>query len=281
MAESPEKERPSLVRRSRRFALGLLFLLFLGYGGWQVISRTDGFRLWVAERLSAFLGEPVRIGRCRATLPPGLDLRDIEAGELRAGRIVLSFRFPVKGKSAIARVRIEKPEGRFVRDAAARAWRPHGLSSWIDAAARIAGHPADAGESEKGYRFPPPLLAGTAWTLSGASFSWVDASGNEAAAVSGGELRSEPLGTMRDTTIDCRRLRLFSGRELTRLHGELAFFRRPHRRAVLLVLDLRADSGRCDPFSSTEPIPDLAEAIEELARPNAPRLFPPPAIPGE
>jgi uncharacterized protein YhdP len=176
-----------------------------------LIARTEGFRAYLQNRLSAQLGMPVQIGSSRATA--GLDLvlgkvsaRDEAGGRasVSAGEVRLSGTLGnlIKtGRPLASGVRVKDLQVVFVEDDTGR-WAPATLRRYSQWFSRLAGlnlkqtdaeTEEDTTPSPRARRFRIPVLEDIRLALRGTELEWWDNQGNLVAFVRGADVYSTPL----------------------------------------------------------------------------------------
>ena len=102
-------------------------ILLVGYAGIHIISRTNGFRGLVADKVSNGTRLPVALGHCGATPLLGLHLKDLDFYGVRMPYVKVAFDWFAwlsKEKPLVKRLEIEGLEVEFRQVPVTGNWEP-------------------------------------------------------------------------------------------------------------------------------------------------------------
>lgn len=187
------KESGKKLRLKRRLIAAGLVLLIL-YIGAHLISRTEGVRALVADKISNGTGLPVSLKKCGMTPLLGLRLKGllIQGAELPDVKLSFNwFSFLPKDKPFVKKIRLKDAEIRFRRIPETGNWEPlvmHGVGSRLGAVVGL--NPLQAGTDESLPIFPPYAInSKTLLQLEDTKIMWIDEKGNELASIENADFR--------------------------------------------------------------------------------------------
>lgn len=248
------------------FILGCSGLLAIAYGAALLLSRTEGMRYLVRDRIEAAIGMPASIGAMRMT--PALDaiLEDISLGEtntiqVRKVEIAGSLREKLKGGAWMQSVRVAgctltlklSPSGRWTPAALEplSGWSAQwcGIKIPVPPPAAASGR-SGAADAEKtpdaaAQKFETAGFHRIPVTLVGGKIIWRDAEGNELASAGDIEVHLTPLKTqareIQHVVLSAGHIRSAAGDYITGLFVELLSTQGHH-----ILLGQRANRTRAD-----------------------------------
>jgi len=260
-------KRAALKRRAIMAGLVVLIL----YIGVQVISRTDGIRKAVADKISNGTRLPVSLEKCGTTPLLGLRLKGLAfpGVEMPDVELVFScFSFFSKEKPFVKKLRLRDAELRFRRIPASGQWEPlvlHGVARRLGAVMGL--NPGNMQEEGGHPVFPPYAInEKTRLELRKVKVSWLDEKGRELAYILDGRLDVMVAGfkgkKAAQTIAECGQIRLASGRVLDDFRLE-AF--RVEGSAWVTVLQMSDSEGQYDEFASRTFWQDLSLFLNQLS----------------
>lgn len=259
----------STTLKRRAITAGLIVLLL--YIGIQVISRTEGVRKAVADKISNGTRLPVSIEKCGATPLLGFRLKGLTFPGVEMPDVDLAFNwFSVfsKDKPFVKKLRLRDAEIRFRRIPETGKWEPlvlHGVARRLGAVMGL--NPENVPDEDDHPVFPPYAInEQTRLQLRKAKVSWLDEKGRELAYILDGRLDVRVAGFKRkkalQTIAECGQIRLASGRVLDDFRLE-AF--RVEGSAWVTVLQMSDSEGQYDEFASRTFWQDLSLLLNQLS----------------
>lgn len=264
-----KKEEKRKKRRGRNLFFNMLIAVIL-YVGIQLLSRTDGTRAFLADKLSGVIGEPVSIGRCEATPLLGLHLEKVVFRGLRMDEVHarLDWLCWVSAKRPlVAELDIRGLEAHLHRNPDTGRWDPPALNGIAAKIGTVLGlNPPLVADSRP--RFPAwAINSGTLLQLRQAKTTWYDEKGRELAYILGADLsmKIRPFidREVRQSLFGAKEIRLASGKTLHQFHLEAFCF--GGSPATAAILDMSDADGEYDPFSSTALWQDLGLQLGSLS----------------
>ncbi|VGO22558.1 AsmA family protein [Pontiella sulfatireligans] len=262
----------SLIGRWKRNLASALIIFLILYIGVHVISRTEGARSAVADKLSNGTGQPIALEKCEATPLLGLRLQGLAFQGVSMPEVKMSFNwfsFLSKDKPFIKQLRIQGLEIQFKRVPASGHWEPlvlHGVGSRLGAVLGL--NPAEMGEDESLPKFPPYAInAKTLLQLDRAKVVWRDENGREIAYITEADLKVKSGTFIKrkviQTIAQCGHVKLASGRALRDFRLEVF---RIEGSGVVTVLDMADSNGEYDEFASQTLWQDLNLHLNQLTQ---------------
>lgn len=250
-------------------ALALVFLIL--YIGAQVISRTEGIRSAVADKISNGTRLPVSLEKCGAT--PLLDLRlsglVLQGAEMPDVKLSFDwFSFLSKEKPLIKQLRLKDVRVQFKRIPNAGNWEPlvlDGMGSRLGAVMGL--NPVSEGEDASLPKFPPDAINhNTLLQVRNAKIVWLDEKGRELASVANGDLNMK-VGRFIDrkavqTIVECEEIKLASGSKLNDFRLEAFRF---EGSSLVTVLEMSDREGQYPEFASQTLWQDLNKQLNSLS----------------
>lgn len=246
----------------------LVFLIL--YVGIQVISRTEGVRATVADKISNGTGLPVSLNKCAATPFLGLQLKGLTFPGVDAPDVRMSFDFFCflpKDRPVIKKLIFKDMAVRFRRLKNSGIWEPPVLHGVGDRLGAVMGLDNIQPEDTALPKFPPYVInAKTLLQLENAKIDWIDEEGKELASISGGDFRMK-IGRFVDrkavqTIVECNNVELASGRSLNDFRLE-AFC--VVGSSLVTVLEMSDREGQYPEFASQTLWQDLNEQLNSLS----------------
>jgi len=237
----------------------------------HVISRTEGMRFAVADKISNGTRQPVALESCGTTPLLGLRLKGLGFQGVEMPDIKMSFNwfsFLSKKTPFVKQLCIQGLEIQFKRVPDTGNWEPlvlHGVGCRLGAVLGL--NPAQMGEDESLPRFPAYAInEKTLLQLDRAKVVWRDESGREIAYITEADLDVRPgLFIKRkviQTIVKCGHIKLASGRTLRDFRLE-AF--RIEGSGIVTVLDMADSNGQYDEFASQTLWQDLNLHLNQLS----------------
>ncbi len=257
------------IFQRRIITTALVFLVL--YIGVQVISRTDGVRKAMADKISNGTRLPVSLDRCGATLLLGLRLEGLVLPGVELPDVKMSFNwgsFLSKDKPFVRKLSLKDAQVRFRRVPKTGEWEPlvlHGVASRLGAVVGL--NPAPAIEDDDRLVFPPYAInEKTLLRLHRTKMAWLDEQGRELAYILDGDLKGSEAGFIgrraMQTVVECGQVRLASGQVLDDFRLE-AF--RVGGSAWITVLEMSDRQGEYPEFSSPTLWQDLSLHLNRLS----------------
>lgn len=258
-------------KRIKRNLITLGIILLILYIGVHVITRTQGFRSYVADKLSNGTRQLITLEECGATPLLGLRLRGLAFQGVEIPDAKLSFNwfsFLSKKTPFVKQLRIQGLDIEFKRIPVSGNWEPlvlHGVGARLGAVLGL--NPAAMGDAEGLPQFPAYAInEKTLLQLSRAKLVWRDENGRELAYITEADLQLKPGFFIKrkviQTIVKCGHIKLASGRALRDFRLE-AF--RIEGSEVVTVLDMADSNGQYPEFASTTLWQDLHLQLNQLA----------------
>lgn len=262
------KKRKGRVKRS--VLTGLLLALIL-YTGIQVISRMEGTRSLLADKISNGTRQPVALESCAATPLLGLHLKGLDFHGVQMPDVRIRFNFFAWLSTAtplVKRLDIQGLEVKLKRVPASGNWEPlvlHSLGSKLGAVLGL--NPAQLAPDETLPKFPAYVInEKTLLQLRRAKVVWSDEQDQELAYVADADL-SVKAGMFIDrkvvqTIFKSGHIKLASGKLLRDFRME-AF--RIEGSGVVTVLNMADHDGEYDEFATQTLWQDLNLRLNALS----------------
>jgi len=255
--------------RRRIITTALVFLIL--YIGVQVISRTEGVRKVVADKISNGTRLPVSLDKCGATPLLGLRLKGLVLPGVEMPDVKMSFNwgsFLSKDKPFVCKLSLKDAQVRFRRVPESGAWEPlvlNGVASRLGAVVGL--NPAQVIEGDDLPVFPPYAInEKTQLRLRQTRVAWLDEKGRELAYILDGDLKGHEAGfigrRVMQTIVQCGQIRLASGQVLDDFRLE-AF--RVEGSDWITVLEMSDRQGEYPEFSSPTLWQDLSLHLNRLS----------------
>lgn len=263
----PKKSKLGRLKRNL-FTAGLVLLII--YFGVHIISRTEGARSALADKISNGTRQLVSIEECGATPLMGLWIKGLSFTGVEMPEVKVSFNwlaFLSKDKPLVDQLRIEKLEIRFNRVPSTGNWDPlvlHGVGSRLGAVMGL--NPADAVQDDSLPKFPPYVInAKTLLQLRRGKVVWNDERGRELAYLSDADVTVRDSGFVDrkaiQTIVECGHIKLASDRVLRDFRME-AF--RVQGSSWVTVLEMGDSNGEYPEFASDTLWQDLNLHLNQL-----------------
>jgi hypothetical protein len=258
-------------RHIKRDAAAISVVLLILYIGIHILSRTEGARSMVADKISNGTRLPVALEECGTTPLLGLRLNGLAFYGVEMPEVKVSFNWGAmfsKTKPLVRKLEIDGLVASFKRIPINGNWEPlvlHGLGSRLGAVLGL--NPVNGGLSDKLPRFPGYVInEKTLLELRRAKVTWYDEKARELAYISDADLDVK-VGSFIDrkaihSIVRCGHIKLASGRVLRDFRLE-AF--RVQGSGLVTVLDMSDSSGQYDEFASNNLWQDLNLRLYSLS----------------
>lgn len=254
----------------RRFIIAGVVLLIL-YIGAHVLSRTEGIRSLVADKISNGTRLPVSLKRCGMTPLMGLRLEDLVIQGAEMPDVKLSFNwfyFLHKGQPFVRQLRLKDAEFRFRRVPKTGNWEPlvmHGVASRLGAVVGV--NPVEMGKDESLPQFPLYAInSKTVLKLQDTKVMWLDEKNNELASIEKANLyvRMAQLIKRRviQTIVSCKQVTLASRRVLDDFRLETV---QVQGSDWVTVLEMSDSGGQYPQFATSTLWQDLNLQLNQLS----------------
>ena len=271
MAKKKTVPKKSRWQRIKRNAITALIILIILYIGAHVISRLDGTRQAIADKLSNGTRQPLSIQKSGMTLFCGLRLQGLSFQGVEMPDVKMKFNwfsFFSKETPFIRELKIKNMEMNFRQVPTTGNWEPlvlNGIGSRMGAVLGL--NPAKSVEDDSLPKFPPEAInSKTLLQLEHAKVVWKDSNGREVAYITDANLRLKTgLFIKRkviQTIFRCGHLKLANGRGLREFRLE-AF--RIEGSSVVTVLDMADSNGEYEEFASDTLWQDLNTHLNALS----------------
>ncbi len=270
MAKKKAAFTPARKSLKRNFWAGLVIALIL-YIGIHILSRTDGTRSWVADKISNGTRLPVALESCAATPLLGLRLEGLSfyGAQMPDVRIKFNwFSFLSKSTPLVRQLDIRGLEVELKRVPDTGNWEPlvlHGLGSKLGVVLGL--NPVQMGANNTLPKFPARAInEKTLLQLSRAKVVWHDEQNRELAYIS-----SADLSVKADLFIDrkvvqtifkCGHIKLASGKLLRDFRMEAFRF---EGSGVVTILDMADSDGEYTEFATQTLWQDLNLHLNSLS----------------
>lgn len=254
----------------RNIWAGVLIGLVL-YAGIHVLSRTEGARAAVADKISNGTRLPVALEKCAATPLLGLHFQGLDFHGVRMPDVRIKFNwfsFLSKNTPFIKQLQVQELEIQFRRVPTSGNWEPlvlHGVGSRLGTMLGL--NPALMGEDETLPRFPAYVInEKTLLQLDRAKVVWQDESGNEIAYITEADLDVKTglfiKRKVLQTIVKCGHIKLASGRILRDFRLEAFHI---EGASVITVLDMADSHGEYPEFATETLWQDLNLHLNQLS----------------
>ncbi len=248
---------------------GLVALIL--YIGVHILSRTEGARSAVADKLSNGTRQQISIDKCGATALLGLHLQGLRFQGVEMPDVKMSFNwFSIFSKETpfVKQLRIKGMEMQFRRIPTTGNWEPlvlNGVGSRMGAVLGL--NPTQMGDDESLPKFPPSVInAKTLLQLERCKVVWKDENGREIAYVTEADLRLKSGSFIKrkviQTLFSCGHVKLASGRALRDFRLEAI---RIEGSSVITILDMADSNGQYEEFASNTLWQDLNLHLHQLS----------------
>ena len=266
-AKKPLPTRKKLKRNGITAGLVLLIL----YIGVHVISRTEGFRSAVADKLSNGTRQQISIDKCAVTPLLGLRLKGLRFQGVEMPDVKMAFNgfsFLSKKTPFVKQLRIQKMEIQFRRIPSSGNWEPlvlHGIGSRLGAVLGL--NPALMGADDSLPKFPPYAInEKTLLQLDRAKVVWKDEKGREIAYITEADLKLKSGTFIKrkviQTIVKCGHVKLASGQALRDFRLETF---RIEGSSTVTVLNMADSNGQYEEFASNTLWQDLNLHLHQLS----------------
>ncbi len=268
---APKKSR---LKRWKRNAITTLIVALILYVGAHVLSRTDGARQAIADKLSNGTRQQISIEKCGMTPLMGLHLKNLAFQGVAMPDVKMSFNwfsFLSKETPFVKRLRVREMEIQFRRVPSSGNWEPLVLNGVGGRLGAVLGlNPPQMGADDSLPKFPPEAInAKTLLRLERAKVVWKDENGREIAYITEADVRLKSGSYIKrkviQAIIKCGHVKLASGAALRDFRLE-AF--RVEGSALVTVLDMADSNGQYEEFSSATLWADLHLHLAELSKPR-------------
>jgi hypothetical protein len=261
------KGRGKRVRR-RLIAAGLVFLIL--YIGAHLVSRTEGVREMVADKISNGTRLPVTLEHCGATPLLGLRLKGVSIPGAELPEIKLSFNwlaFLSQDKPVVRQLRLEEAKIRFRRIPTTGGWEPLVLQGVASRLGAVVGLAPVATTDDALPVFPAYAInRKTLLQLEHTQIVWVDEHGNELASIKNADFapKEKRLTDRRvvQTLAECDQIALASGRVLDHFRLEVVYVEGCE---WVTVLEMSDADGEYPPFATPTLWQDLSLQLNRLS----------------
>jgi hypothetical protein len=245
-AESKKDSKTGVWKRNTIMTLLIVFVLYIGI---NLISRTDGARSFVADKISNGTRLPVALDDCGVTPLLGLRLRGLTFYGVEIPDVKVKFNwlsFLSKEKPFVRELDMRGLEVRLKRVPTTGYWEPlvlHGLGYRLGAVVGL--NPARLQTADSLPKFPPYVInEKTRLQLSRSKMTWHDEQGSELAYITEADL-SIDIGSFIDrkatqSVFECGHIKLGTGRLLRDFRLETFSF---NDSEVVLVLEMSEHDG--------------------------------------
>lgn len=260
------------LKRWKRNTVTTLMVLFILYIGAHVISRLDGSRQMVIDKLSNGTRQQISLEKCGMTPLMGLHLQGLSFQGVDMPDVKMAFNwlsFFSKKTPFVRQLKIKDMEIRFRRIPTTGQWEPlvlHGVGSRLGAVLGL--NPVQMGDDASLPKFPPYAInEKTLLQLDDAKLVWRDENGREIAYITEADLRLESGSFIKrkviQTIVKCGHVKLASGGALRDFRLE-AF--RIEGSEIVTVLDMSDSNGEYPEFSSATLWQELHMHLNQLSR---------------
>lgn len=258
-------------QRIKRNAITLLIILIILYIGAHVLSRLDGARQAVADKLSNGTRQQISIEKCNMTPLMGLHIHNLTFQGVEMPDVKMSFNwlsFLSKDIPFVKELRIKNMEMRFRRIPTTGNWEPlvlNGIGSRLGAVVGL--NPTQMGDEQSLPKFPPEAIsAKTLLQLERAKVVWIDENGREIAYITEADLKLKSGSFVKrkviQTLCNCGHIKLASGRALREFQLEVF---RIEGSPWITVLDMTDSNGQYPEFASETLWQDLNLHLNQLS----------------
>lgn len=270
MASNPAKKKPLRIRIKRNAILAFIVFLIL-YIGAHVITRTQGFRSAVADKLSNGARQLITLEKCGATPLMGLRLEGLgfEGASIPDVKVSFNwFSFFSKKTPFVRQLNLDNLDIEFRRIPQSGNWEPlvlHGVGARLGAVLGL--NPTQMGDNDALPKFPAYAInEKTLVKLRRAKLVWRDENGRELAYITEADLNVRSGMFIKrkviQTIAKCGHVKLASGRALRDFRLE-AF--RIEGSGVVTILDMADSNGEYPEFATENLWQDLNLNLGQLA----------------
>jgi hypothetical protein len=271
MARKKEEATKKKKRHFRRnLFFGLLILIIL-YTGVHLLSRTDGVRAMVVDKISDGIRLPVALESCAATPLLGLQLQGLSFSGVKMPSVHLRLNglaWIAPDQPFVQQLDIQGLEIRLKWDPPTGRWEPlvlHPLGSQLGTVLGLAPPPTINDASLP--KLPRWLInKNTILQLRHAKVVWINEQNQELASLSDANLSMETqLFTnrkVRQTLFKCERIKLASGKLLRDFQLEAFHF---EHSSATTILNMTDSDGEYPPFSTPTLWQDLGQRLNALS----------------
>lgn len=254
----------------RNLVTGVIIALVL-YVGIHVISRTEGARGLVADKISNGTRLPVALERCSATPLLGMHLQGLDFYGVRMDDVRVKFNWLAwlsKGTPLVKRLDIQGLEVRFARVPISGNWEPlvlHSLGSKLGAVLGL--NPPGMSDDDALPKFPDFVInEKTLLQLRRAEVVWYDEQSRELASIMDIDSRVKVVAfsdrKALQVLLECGLIKLASGQELRDFQLEAV---RIDGYNPVLVLQMSDSAGEYEGFQTETLWQDLNLYLSQLA----------------
>jgi hypothetical protein len=270
MAKKKTKEKPSRWQRIKRNAITVAVVAFILYIGVHMLSRTDGVRAAVADKISNGTRQPVSIEACGATPLLGLRIEGLSFPGVEMFDIKLSFNWfalLTKDRPLVKQLSIEKMEVRFRRVPVTGSWDPLVLNGVGQRLGAVMGlNPVIVQDNDELPKFPSFVInQKTLLQVKRGKVVWNDEQGRELAYISDADMTIRAGSFINrkvlQTIVECGHIKLASHRVLRNFRLE-AF--RVEGSGWVTVLEMADSNGQYPEFASDTLWQDLNVHLNQL-----------------
>ncbi len=267
-AEAKQDDKKSVWKRN---AITTLLIALVLYVGINIISRTDGARSAVADKISNGTRLPVALDDCGVTPLLGLRLRGLTFYGVEMPDVKVKFNwlaFLSKEKPFVRELDIYGMEVRLKRVPVSGNWEPlvlHGLARRLGVVLGL--NPPQMTEDDSLPKFPSSVInAKTRLQLSRAKVVWFDEQGHELAYITEADLDVDE-GSFIDrkavqSIFECGHILLANGQMLRDFRLETFSF---NDSGVVLVLEMAERDGEYPEFATRTLWQDLNGQLNSLS----------------
>lgn len=250
-------------RKLKRNGIAALLIILILYIGTHILSRTEGARSALADKISRGTRLPVALEKCGTTPLMGLRLEGLAfyGVEMPEVKVKLNwFAFFSKHKPLVRQLEIEGMEVNLKRIPANGNWEPlvlHGIGSRLGAVLGL--NPVQEVSMDTLPKFPEYVInEKTLLELRRAKISWYDDRLRELAYISDADLNVK-VGSFIDrkviqTIVECGHIKLASGKILRDFKMETF---RIDGSGVVTVLNMADSDGQYEEFATKDLWQDL------------------------
>lgn len=270
MAKKKQPPKKSRWQRFKRNAITTLIIFIILYIGGHVISRLDGTRQAIADKLSNGTRQPISIQKTGMTLFCGLRLQGLNFQGVEMPDVKMRFNwfsFLSKETPFVKELNIKDMEVVFRQVPGTGTWEPLVLNGVGSRMGAVLGLNPPKQVDESLPKFPPYAInAKTLLQLQHAKVVWKDQNGREIAYITDADLRLKSGTFIKrkviQTIFRCGHLKLASGRALREFRLE-AF--RIVGSDWVTVLDMADSNGEYPEFASETLWQDLNTHLNQLS----------------
>jgi len=243
-------------RRWKRNLMTTFIIALVLYIGAHVLSRTEGIRAAVTDKLSSGTRQQISLEKCSMTPLCGLRLQRLRFQGVEMPDVKMSFNwifFLFKERPFVRELRIQGLEIRFRQIPISGNWEPLVLNSVGNRLGEVLGlKPSPEGKDESLPKFPAFVInEKTLLQLNRAKVVWRDAKEREVAYITDVDLKLKSGSFIKrkaiQTIVKCGHVKLASGQAIRDFRLE-AF--RIEGSSVVTVLDMADSNGEYPEFAS-------------------------------